>query len=298
MATTTVNGVTIDYDVVGEGPPVIVTPGGWYSRASLSETSRGLSECCTVLTWDCRNTGNSGIAFEDRDHEFAIMAEDAFALIKQLGLAPCFAVGMSGGSFTTLQLAHMHPEVLLGIVLLWSGSHEIFPGIQEIMYKRPAELARREGMAAVVADKAWSSRAVSSRKPELAEYLRQMEPTVFAAAMDRWATYGRQHGLPAFGDLTQSEIEAIRLPALVIPGGDESHRKESGEELHSLLPQSTLWHAPQEVWERFHAAVATQGSTPDAWTVYETAAGRFYTDAVPQMKRFISEISGAERHDR
>ena len=66
MATATANGLTIAYEVIGEGRPWAITPGGRFSMDSpgVRELAEALAaEGNRVLVWDRPNCGASDVAF-------------------------------------------------------------------------------------------------------------------------------------------------------------------------------------------------------------------------------------------
>ena len=51
-----VNDVTLAYEVLGEGPPMVWTPGGWFGRTNWVYLSAGcLCSTHTSVLWDRRN---------------------------------------------------------------------------------------------------------------------------------------------------------------------------------------------------------------------------------------------------
>src|SRR5262249_47035582 len=66
MPVTTVRGVEMNYEVLGErGPWVALQPGGRRALAGVKSLGRKLAEAgCRVLVYDRRNCGRSGGAFQ------------------------------------------------------------------------------------------------------------------------------------------------------------------------------------------------------------------------------------------
>jgi pimeloyl-ACP methyl ester carboxylesterase len=110
------DGVRIAYEVVGEGPPVLLIHGfaasrrqnwkepGWYQTL----TGAGYR----VVALDCRGHGESDKPHETEFYGHDIMAEDARAVIAATGIAPTFLMGYSMGGFISLHLLLEHPEQL------------------------------------------------------------------------------------------------------------------------------------------------------------------------------------------
>src|SRR5579862_5312752 len=113
MATAEVNGALIAYELIGEGPPWAITPGG-----RLSKDTPGLRELATALAehgysaliWDRPNTGESDVVFTGPS-ESEMQADHLAGLLKALDLPPAIILGGSGGARLSLLTAARHPEV-------------------------------------------------------------------------------------------------------------------------------------------------------------------------------------------
>ncbi len=69
MPVAELDGLEIAYDVVGEGQPWILTPGGRFTKdvGGLPEMAAALAEHGRkVITWDRPNCGSSSVAFTGR----------------------------------------------------------------------------------------------------------------------------------------------------------------------------------------------------------------------------------------
>lgn len=115
MATATINGTRLFYEVSGDGGvPLVCVHGGWGSHHDWDFVVPGLAESLKVVTYDRRGHSDSG-----RSKEHASMHEnvaDAAALIEHLGLAPAWVIGFSFGATISLRLAGEHPTLLRGVI--------------------------------------------------------------------------------------------------------------------------------------------------------------------------------------
>src|SRR2546428_13747060 len=99
MPRTTIDGLSIAYEVVGEGRPWVLTPGGRYSKdyPGVRELAVALAEQDNrVLIWDRPNCGESEVCFRG-DSESEMQADVLAALLRELDLAPAVIIGGSGG---------------------------------------------------------------------------------------------------------------------------------------------------------------------------------------------------------
>jgi len=110
------DGVRLAYDVVGQGPPVLLIHGFASSRtqnwkdAGWYQTLNGAGY--QVVAMDCRGHGES-----DKPHEMEFyghdkMAEDARTVMAATGIAPTFLMGYSMGGFISLHLLLEHLDEL------------------------------------------------------------------------------------------------------------------------------------------------------------------------------------------
>lgn len=94
MATTTSqDGTTIAYDVIGSGPAVILVAGAFQDRRAMAAYATPLAQRCTVYTYDRRGRGDSG---DTRPYAIAREVEDIAALIDAAGGSACVFGGSSG----------------------------------------------------------------------------------------------------------------------------------------------------------------------------------------------------------
>jgi pimeloyl-ACP methyl ester carboxylesterase len=133
MATATVNGVRLFYEVSGSGQvPLVLVHGSWSSHDSWQLVTPDLAESFLVVTYDRR--GHSASERPDGQGSVHDDVADLAALIEHLGLAPAWVAGNSFGATITLRLAGKRPDLLLGIVAheppllaLLAGNGEMAP---------------------------------------------------------------------------------------------------------------------------------------------------------------------------
>src|SRR5712692_3160683 len=113
-----VHGVNLFYEEYGEGPVVLLTPGGRVDRNGLCPIAALLSPRCRVILHDRRNCGRSDVVIGGELSEQHLWAEEMAGLLVQISAAPAYAAGGSAGSRTSLPLAVRHPELVKG-VFIW-----------------------------------------------------------------------------------------------------------------------------------------------------------------------------------
>ena len=117
MSNAIVNGISIDYSVTGDGPPVLLICGTgqpadlWFAQvADLTAAGH------TVITFDNRGCGRSEAP--PAPYSVTGMAADTAALIEHLGLGPCDVIGYSLGGYIAQELAVTRAALVRKLVLL------------------------------------------------------------------------------------------------------------------------------------------------------------------------------------
>jgi pimeloyl-ACP methyl ester carboxylesterase len=236
-----IRGVNINYKILGErGPWLALSPGG---RRDLSGIELQAQEVANlghrVVIFDRRNCGASDVVIDGNESEYEIWADDIHELLSQLGALPAFVGGSSSGCRTALLFALRHPESVRGL-LLWrvTGGRFACERLAQEYYGQYIEAAQQGGMAAVCEMEHWQERVKA--RPENREALMKMTPERFIRVMSHWREYFlRGADLPVIG-ATEEELKSINVPACIIPGNDNTHGRQTGENLGRLLQKSEV----------------------------------------------------------
>jgi hypothetical protein len=93
-------------------------------------------------------------------------------------------------------------------------------------------------MAAVCEMEHWKERIAT--RPENRAALMKMAPERFTAVMSHWRDYFLKGAdLPVIG-ATEEDLKSIKVPACIIPGNDNTHGRQTGENLGRLLGKSEV----------------------------------------------------------
>jgi pimeloyl-ACP methyl ester carboxylesterase len=139
MATASVNGVALHYELAGSGEPLVLVHGAWGDSMSWRFVGPSFSEHFTVLTYDRR--GHSKSERPPGQGSFSEDAADLAALIEHLDLAPAHVVGTSAGASIVLRLAGERPELFRSL-----GAHE--PPLFDLLQGDPEAEAQLERVRA------------------------------------------------------------------------------------------------------------------------------------------------------
>ena len=115
----TPTGMTLHYDDLGNGPPLVLLH-GWAMSARVWRFQEGLADCCRVITVDLRGHGRSGPApvgttLDDLIH-------DLHFLFARLDVTDSLLVGWSLGSQVALASFPLLRPRLAGLILVGGTS--------------------------------------------------------------------------------------------------------------------------------------------------------------------------------
>ncbi len=116
MGQAAINGTTLYYEEQGQGAPLLFIH-GMCGRANVwRDQMERLSGQFHSISYDRRGHGRSPLG-GITERSVQLHADDAAALIKELGIAPCLIVGSSGGARIALDVVRRYPELAAGAVL-------------------------------------------------------------------------------------------------------------------------------------------------------------------------------------
>lgn len=262
MPATVLDGITTRYEVVGSGPPLLMlSPGGFeatveswsttgiYRRLGLVDR---LAARHTCILFDRREAGRSGGRVERVRWQHYVA--QAHALLSHLGIGRASVIGACAGCSTAVALAVDHPEAVAALVLYAPAGGARYRIKQQARFARHVAYVLDAGLDAVVTLARADGRSFSqdSRVGPWAPVLRRDDG--FADAYrgldrDRYAATVTAMGRELFDRDTVAGAEAedllaLEVPALVVPGDDDSHATSAARYLAECLPGSQYWAAP------------------------------------------------------
>ncbi|HEY6319650.1 MAG TPA: alpha/beta hydrolase [Acidimicrobiia bacterium] len=273
MGRATVDGLSISYEVIGEGRPWAITPGGRFSKdyPGVRELAEALArEGNQVLIWDRPNCGESDVCFTGSS-ESAMQADTLAALLTHLDMTPAVIAGGSGGSRVSMLTAARHRDVASGLALWWiSGGAFGLMSLGLHYCGQSLVKAWERGMEDVVVLPEWEEvlrRNASNRQRFLDQDRRE-----FIATMERWMLAYCPSCDELVPGLPNADARTLDLPALVFRSGesDAYHTREASEQVAATLPGARLVEPPwgdREWIERGEAREAGRGSLFQRWVL-------------------------------
>ncbi|MFK4069489.1 alpha/beta fold hydrolase [Streptomyces sp. NPDC029674] len=152
-----VNGATLHYEVRGQGPLLLLIPGGTGGAASFDGIADELATEYTVVTYDPRGMSRSVLDDPEAEQSVAEHADDAFRLLKLLSPAGsperARVLGVSSGAIAALHLLTAHPERVELVVAHEPPIVEVLPDAPEhrALVARVQETFRTQGLMPAMA---------------------------------------------------------------------------------------------------------------------------------------------------
>jgi pimeloyl-ACP methyl ester carboxylesterase len=262
MATAIVDGIRTRYEVIGEGPPLLMfSPGGFdatlekwstigvYAKVKLMDALAGRYRC---IVFDRRETGQSGGRVERIGWSHYVA--QGKGLLDHLGIAKADLLGGCMGCSPVLAFAVAYPERVQRMVRYWPVGGARYRINGHLRFAQHLAHAQQHGLAEVAALAKASGKsfgedprggpwaAVLRSDPAFAEaYARQdLERYKLVVAgmartlLDRDTAPGAE----------PEDLMRLDIPALVVPGQDASHATSAARYLQECLPGAEYWDAP------------------------------------------------------
>ena len=201
-----------------------------------------LREGWEVIRVDARGHGESSIGTDPQVYRWSELAADALALADALGHARFVIGGASMGAAVALHAAAAAPERVRALVLMCPPTAWATRPAQAIRYRASADLAEREGLAALA--------AAEATQPPIPIFRGLFDPAEMAraryAGRDASVISAVLRGAATSDFPLPDAVAKLRQPALLLAWeGDDGHPLSTAQKLAELLPGATLSVAKQ-----------------------------------------------------
>jgi pimeloyl-ACP methyl ester carboxylesterase len=245
MPLTKINGVNINWQVIGErGPWVMATTGGRRGYDEFVPMAQKIARNgFRVMLHDRRNTGASDLWIDGDEGEEAPWLSDMHELMRQNDALPAFFCGSSAGARTSIRFYLKYPQAVRGLLLLRVTGGAFAAGrLPENYYGQFLKAAKEGGMAVVCAMDAWKERF--KENPRGRDYLANLPVDKFIKVFTRWREVFEAGGKYPVMGVTEQELHSIKVPVMIIPGNDQTHSSASAAVAHKLIPGSQVHQLP------------------------------------------------------
>ena len=260
----------IAYEIIGEGQPWVITPGGRFGKdyGGVRELAQALADQGRkALIWDRPNCGESSVSFTGGS-ESIMQADTLGALLRHLDLGPTVIIGGSGGARISLLTAARNPDVAAGLGIWWISGGPFGNMSLANVYCWPSLSAVWNGTMEDVANlDTWAE--VIRRNPGNRARILAQDRVEFLETMQRWGHAYCACGDPLVPGLSDEEAAAMTVPILVFRSGasDMYHTRATSERLAANLPNARLVEPPwgDEEWIERMASSAKGGALFERW---------------------------------
>ena len=258
MPEVTRDGVKLDYEVVGTGPPLILINGMGRDRTAWIFQKHPLSERFTLVLFDNRGCGKSDRPPEGYD--IPTLTGDLKAVIEAAGFERIALMGISMGGMIAQYFAVTYPEMVSSLVFIATaagkpGLKNLTPAFEEYVKSMPSMSPEERVMAGM--------KLILTPKylEENRETIEALLPTTIENSASP-EVYNML--LPAIkGFSVFDKLPTIKVPTLVIAGEkDEIVDPENTRALASAIPGAEeiiypdIGHGPiLERWEELNSEV-------------------------------------------
>lgn len=259
MATAVIDGIATRYEVIGSGEPLLMFSPGGFDATFDKWTTQGvyarikplehLSKHYTCIVFDRRETGQSGGRVERIT--WAHYAAQGKGLLDHLHIPRAHIMGACMGCCPALAFGVAYTESTMSLLLYWPVGGAKYRVRCQLRFAEHLAYVQQHGLAGVVSlvsregkgfgqdarGGPWAS--VIQRNPSFAESFAQQD-------VNRYKLVVTGMGRTLFDRDTAPGAEPedlIRLdvPALVVPGHDESHATSAARYLEECLPHAEYW---------------------------------------------------------
>lgn len=257
MAFADIDGIRTQYEIQGEGPPLLMlAPAGFDSSISRwrlngvwkeMQPLDALRKDFTMIAYDRREAGESGGRIEPLTWEG--YARHGIALLDHLKIDKAFIVGGCMGVSVALAIGARYPQRVQALLLHWPVGGYRWMLKARSNFDRHLDYLKAHGFEGVIARAKqsglfwndpeagpWS--APIKHDPGFAERYARQDAAAYRAIVEQSRDNLFSDTMPS--GATGEELMAMQLPAFIMSGDDASHSASSALALRELLPQARM----------------------------------------------------------
>ena len=209
----TIKGTIIYYEEYGVGTPLVLIHGGFGSIIDFENVIPILSKKYKVIISDAPGLGRS--EYSNTPLSYKLLAEYNSEIIDKLKLDSLYVIGWSDGAITGLILAKNRPDKVKKLII--SGAN----------YKM-------EGFKNIEEAKNWTdTNWIEKNWPHWIKYYQKL-------SSKDWKRYVAEAKQMWFQEqyFPKTDLEAIKIPTLVVYGDNDMYTLEHGIEIHNAIKNS------------------------------------------------------------
>ncbi len=262
MPSTLIDGIKTNYEIVGEGPPLLMfSPGGFdatlekwttlgvYKRIKLLDHLPKKYRC---IIFDKRETGHSGGRVERI--EWAHYVAQGKGLLDHLKIENAHIMGGCVGCSSVVAFGVAHPQATRSLVLYWPAGGAKYRINTHARFARHLAYVQENGLDGVV-DLVKSTDKSFSQDPRGGPWVSVIRSDV-SFAKDYAAQDAGKYQLLVAGmarnlfdrdsapGAEPEDMMRLNIPTLIVPGNDPSHATSAACYLEECIPGSEYWDVP------------------------------------------------------
>lgn len=230
-----VGSLTMHYEAIGKGEPLILISGLGNDSRSWRAQAPQLASMYRVIAFDNRGSGRTDAP--DGPYSIAVMAEDTVSLMEALGIRRAHIMGVSMGGYIAQEVAINYPERVAGLVLATTSpgpylikTSILLPWVKEALGHLPPLTIFQLMLPFMFNDACFESPEVLEMAVAMIARGSPGPPQVLARQMIACVEYNARH-----------RMGRISAPTLVIAGSDDPFVPLSlSEELAQGIPGARL----------------------------------------------------------
>lgn len=160
MAILNIDGVSLYYNVKGQGTPLVLIHPPVLTSFNFKYQIEELSSFFQVITFDIRGHGKSSVSNDPIT--FPLVVKDIKNLLDHLGLEKAFIGGYSTGGSIVLELLRTSPEKALGGIIIGGYSE-----VNDLYLKQKISLGIKLAGVGAIPVLAWSMSKTNSDTKEM-----------------------------------------------------------------------------------------------------------------------------------
>lgn len=262
MATASIDGIRTHYEIIGEGPPLLMCAPGGFDADSRKWSTQGiyaalrfldhLPESHACIVFDRRDTGLSGGRVEALT--WADYARHARGLLDHLGIESAHVMGGCMGCTVATAFGAAYPEATRSMVLFWPVGGARYRINGHLRFAQHLSFVHQNGLAAVV-DLARQEGKAFGKDARVGPWVSVLRSD--PAFADGYASLDVEHYKLIVSGMARSLLDRdtapgaepetllrLAIPALVVPGADDSHATSAARYLGECLPRADYWDVP------------------------------------------------------
>jgi pimeloyl-ACP methyl ester carboxylesterase len=245
MALAPINGVEIYYEEHGQGTPVLFCHEFAGDYRSWEPQVRFFARRYRAITYSARGYFPSSVPADDAVYSEEQAVEDAYELLRFLGIDRAHIVGLSMGGNLSLKLGLAHPEVCLSLVVAGAGFGSTNPAEFRADALKTAGLIEQAGMEqfAETYGRGPSRLRFEEKDPHgFADFLAQLkEHSTAGSALTMRNVQGKRRTVYEVAD----QLPGLDVPTLIIAGDEDELALEPGLLMKRKIPNSGLLIVPK-----------------------------------------------------